>query len=62
MPTSKQPSNSRRVGAQDLPEVLPLLVYRDIERAHEFLVRAFGLAPGLLERGETAVKPAAGRA
>lgn len=37
---------------QDLPEVVPLLVYRDIERAHEFLVRAFGFAPGLLDRNE----------
>jgi MerR family transcriptional regulator, thiopeptide resistance regulator len=37
---------------QDLPDVVPLLVYRDIERAHEFLVRAFGFAPGLLERDE----------
>lgn len=37
---------------QDLPDVVPLLVYRDIESAHEFLVRAFGFEPGLLERGE----------
>jgi MerR family transcriptional regulator, thiopeptide resistance regulator len=35
---------------QDLPPVVPLLVYRDIERAHEFLVRAFGFEPGLIER------------
>ena len=35
---------------QDLPDVFPLLVYRDIESAHELLVRAFGFAPGLLER------------
>ena len=32
----------------DLPDVVPLLVYRDIPTAHEFLVRAFGFAPGLL--------------
>jgi uncharacterized glyoxalase superfamily protein PhnB len=37
---------------QNLPEVVPLLVYRDIEAAHEFLVRAFGLAPGVIVRGE----------
>ena len=36
-----------------LPPVVPLLVYRDIERAQEFLVRAFGFEPGLLERAET---------
>jgi uncharacterized glyoxalase superfamily protein PhnB len=36
----------------DLPDLVPLLVYRDIERAHEFLVRAFGFTAGLLERGE----------
>jgi uncharacterized glyoxalase superfamily protein PhnB len=35
---------------QDLPPVVPLLVCRDIERTHEFLVRAFGLAPGVIER------------
>jgi MerR family transcriptional regulator, thiopeptide resistance regulator len=33
---------------EDLPDVVPVLVYRDIGRAHEFLVRAFGFAPGLL--------------
>jgi hypothetical protein len=38
---------------EDLPDVVPLLVYRDIERAHEFLARAFGLAPGLFERDES---------
>jgi uncharacterized glyoxalase superfamily protein PhnB len=38
---------------QDLPAVVPLLVYRDIERAHEFLVRAFGFEPGLIERTES---------
>ena len=35
---------------KDLPDVVPLLVYRDIERAHDFLVRAFGFEAGLLER------------
>jgi uncharacterized glyoxalase superfamily protein PhnB len=35
---------------QDLPAVVPLLVYRDIERAHDFLVRAFGFTPGGIER------------
>ena len=35
---------------QQLPAVVPLLVCRDIERAHEFLVRAFGFEPGLIER------------
>jgi uncharacterized glyoxalase superfamily protein PhnB len=34
----------------DLPAVVPLLVYRDIEAAHAWLVAAFGFAPGLLER------------
>ena len=38
---------------EDLPPVVPLLVYRDIERAHEFLVRAFGFEPGLIERTES---------
>ncbi len=38
---------------ESLPPVVPLLVYRDIERAHEFLVRAFGFEAGLLERAET---------
>jgi uncharacterized glyoxalase superfamily protein PhnB len=36
----------------ELPVVVPLLVYRDIERAHEFLVTAFGFRPGLIERTE----------
>ena len=35
---------------QDLPPVVPLLVCRDIEETHEFLVRAFGFEAGLLER------------
>jgi MerR family transcriptional regulator, thiopeptide resistance regulator len=35
---------------ENLPAVVPLLVYRDIERAHEFLVRAFGFRPGIIER------------
>jgi uncharacterized glyoxalase superfamily protein PhnB len=43
--------DNRRV--QDLTNVVPLLVYRDIERAHEFLGRAFGFEPGLLERDES---------
>ena len=30
----------------DLPDVVPLLVYRNIECAHDFLVRAFGFPPG----------------
>ena len=38
---------------QDLPSVVPLLVYADIERAHEFLVRAFGFEAGSLERTDT---------
>jgi len=37
---------------KSLPPVVPLLVYRDIERAHEFLVRAFGFEPGIIERSE----------
>jgi uncharacterized glyoxalase superfamily protein PhnB len=37
------------VRVQDLPNVVPLIVCRDIERTHEFLVRAFDLAPGVLE-------------
>lgn len=32
--------------------VIPLLVYEDIEAAHEFLVRAFGLGAGRLDRDE----------
>jgi MerR family transcriptional regulator, thiopeptide resistance regulator len=35
---------------QELPAVVPLLVYRDIERAHDFLVKAFGFEPGDIER------------
>jgi uncharacterized glyoxalase superfamily protein PhnB len=38
---------------ENLPPVVPLLVYRDIEGAHEFLVRAFGFEPGLIERTPT---------
>ena len=34
----------------DLPGVVPLLVYDDIARAHEWLTRAFGFRAGLLER------------
>jgi MerR family transcriptional regulator, thiopeptide resistance regulator len=34
----------------ELPPVVPLLVCKDIEATHAFLVRAFGLEPGLLER------------
>lgn len=30
--------------------VIPLLVYEDIEAAHDFLVRAFGFEPGGVER------------
>ncbi|HEY6415139.1 MAG TPA: VOC family protein [Acidimicrobiales bacterium] len=30
--------------------VIPLLVYEDIETAHDFLVRAFGFQPGGVER------------
>ena len=36
----------------DLPPIVPLLVYRDIERAQEFLVRAFGFERGPLERAD----------
>jgi MerR family transcriptional regulator, thiopeptide resistance regulator len=39
-------------GVHDLPAVVPLLVYRDIEGAHAFLVEAFGFKPGLIERTE----------
>jgi uncharacterized glyoxalase superfamily protein PhnB len=35
---------------KDLPPVVPLLVYDDIERAQEFLVRAFGFEAGIIER------------
>jgi uncharacterized glyoxalase superfamily protein PhnB len=35
---------------QDMPDVVPLLVYRDIERAQDFLVDVFGFRRGLLER------------
>ena len=31
--------------------LIPVLVYRDIEAAHDFLVRAFGFEPGGVERG-----------
>jgi uncharacterized glyoxalase superfamily protein PhnB len=30
--------------------VIPLLVYEDIEAAHDFLVEAFGFQPGGVER------------
>jgi MerR family transcriptional regulator, thiopeptide resistance regulator len=33
-----------------IERVIPLLVYEDIERAHDFLVRAFGFGPGSIER------------
>jgi len=31
--------------------VIPVLVYADIEAAHDFLVRAFGFSPGGVHRG-----------
>ena len=31
--------------------VIPLLVYRDIQAAHDFLVQAFGFESGGVERG-----------
>jgi len=37
----------------NLPDVVPLLVYADIERAHEWLSRVFGFRAGLLERDES---------
>ena len=37
---------------EGLPAVVPLLVYRDIERAHEFLVGVFGFEPGPIDRSE----------
>ena len=33
-----------------LPDVIPLLVYSDIQRAHDFLVEAFAFSPGKIER------------
>ena len=39
-----------RIKLVDLPDVVPLLVYRDIERARDWLVSAFGFRPGVLER------------
>ncbi|MGP0051392.1 MAG: VOC family protein [Solirubrobacteraceae bacterium] len=35
---------------EDLPAVIPLLVYRDIEGAHRFLVDAFRFEPGIIVR------------
>lgn len=35
-----------------MPDVVPLLVYEDIERAQEYLVQTFGFERGILERGE----------
>lgn len=48
----------------DRQNIVPLLVYDDIAAAQEFLVRAFGFKPGILERdpdgrvvhGEVSVK------
>src|SRR6266540_4563950 len=37
----------------DFPAVVPLLVYRDIARAHEFLVDAFGFTPGDIYRDDS---------
>jgi MerR family transcriptional regulator, thiopeptide resistance regulator len=34
----------------ELPPVIPLLVYGDIQRAHDWLVEAFGFRPGSIER------------
>ncbi|MBW3629225.1 MAG: hypothetical protein KY464_08005 [Gemmatimonadetes bacterium] len=34
-------------------QVIPLLVYEDIQTAHDFLVRAFGFEAGGVERGAT---------
>jgi uncharacterized glyoxalase superfamily protein PhnB len=37
----------------EAPEaVIPVLVYKDIEAAHDFLVRAFGFTPGGLHRDD----------
>ena len=33
-----------------IQRTIPLLVYDDIEAAHEFLVQAFGFSPGSIER------------
>jgi MerR family transcriptional regulator, thiopeptide resistance regulator len=33
-----------------MTRMIPLLVYEDIERAHDFLVKAFGFEPGGVER------------
>jgi MerR family transcriptional regulator, thiopeptide resistance regulator len=33
-----------------IERVIPLLVYEDIERAHDYLVRAFGFGLGNIER------------
>jgi hypothetical protein len=42
---------------ETITRVIPLLVYEDIEAAHDFLVKAFGFQPGGVERdpeqGET---------
>jgi uncharacterized glyoxalase superfamily protein PhnB len=35
-----------------LPDLIPLLVYRNIEGAHAWLCRAFGFRAGLLERDD----------
>ncbi len=35
----------------DFERVIPLLVYRDIQAAHDFLVRAFGFESGGVARG-----------
>ena len=34
----------------DSQRIIPLLVYEDIEAGHDFLVRAFGLRAGRLDR------------
>jgi hypothetical protein len=34
--------------------LIPLLVYEDIEAAHDFLVKAFGFQPGGVERDPAA--------
>lgn len=34
------------------PQVVPVLVYEDLEAAHDYLVEAFGFAPGGVERSE----------
>lgn len=43
-------STGRNVSTETFQRVIPILVYRDIPAAHDYLVRVFGFEPGGVDR------------